>query len=124
MVELAADIVAFCVVAAAVVAAVTALDAVWFSFGSWLEAVPGRPGRVWTLLGTTAAVLVLLAWRSLSPVTLAAAAGGAVLLGVAVGILRIKDRWPAASVWLIWLTWWGWLLGLIAVVLHAQGRLP
>ncbi len=84
MVELAVDIVAFCIVAAAVLAAVAALGAVWFSFGHWLEAVPGRARRFWTLLGIAVAALVLLAWRSLSPTTLAAAAGGAVLVGVAV----------------------------------------
>ncbi len=124
MVELAVDIVALCIVVAAGIAALAILGAVWFSFGHWLAAAPGRPRRVWTLLGITAAVLLLLAWRSLSPATLAAAAAWAVLVGLAVGILRIKDRWPAVSVWLIWLTWWGWLLGLLAVVLHERGWLP
>jgi len=125
MVELAIDIVAFCIVAAAVVAALTVLGAIWISFGQWLEVVPGRPRRFWSTLGTVLAVLVLLAWHSLSPATLAAAAALGVLVGVAVGICMALDwlgwRWKVAAVWL---TWGALVLGLIAVVLHGEGRLP
>ncbi len=125
MVELAVDIVAFCIVAAAVVAVLAALGALWLSFGQWLGAVPGRARRFWMFLGIAVAAVVLLAWRSLSPTTLAAAAGCAVLVGVAVGICLMLDRlgwrWKVAAVWL---TWGALVLGLVAVALLEQGRLP
>ncbi|MHB1870890.1 MAG: hypothetical protein ACYCT1_08555 [Steroidobacteraceae bacterium] len=125
MVELAVDIVAFCIVAAAVVAALAVLGAIWISFGQWLEVVPGRPRRFWSTLGTVFAVLVLLAWYSLSPSGLAAAGAWIALTGVAVALCMALDRlgwrWKVAAVWL---TWGALVLGLIAVVLHGEGRLP
>jgi hypothetical protein len=101
------------------------LGAIWLSFGQWIEAVPGRPRRFWSTLGTVVAVMALLIWHSLSPATLAAAAAFAVLVGVAVAICLALDllgwRWKVAAVWI---TWGALVLGLVAVLLLEQGRLP
>jgi hypothetical protein len=125
MVELAVDIVAFIIVVAAGIAALAIAGSICSAFGEWLEAVPGRSRRFWSTLITVVTVLVLLAWHAVSPSTLGAAAGLAALVGIAVAICAALDRlgwrWKVAAVWL---TWGALLLGLIAVVLHDQGRLP
>ena len=125
MVELAVDIVAFCIVAAAVVAVLAIVGAIWLNFGHWLDAIPGRRKRFWTLLGTALAILGLLAWHSLSPATLIAATALAVLVGAGVGICLVLDRlgwrWKVAAVWI---TWAALLLGLLGIVLHLRGWRP
>ena len=124
MVELAVDIVAFCIVAAAVIAAVAILGAICSPFGEWLDAAPGRRRRFrwafWSLL--TLAIGAL--WWASSRASFVVAVALAGIVGIAAGILRIKDRWPAVGVALVWLTWWGLLLGLIAAVLIGEGHLP
>ena len=123
MVELAVDIVAFCIVATAVIAAVAILGAICSVFSEWLGAVPGRRRRVrrgfWTLL----ALAIGAVWWANSRASFVVAVALVGIVGIAAGILRIKDRWPAVGVALVWLTWWGLLLGLIAAVLIGEGRL-
>lgn len=125
MVELAVDIVAFCIVVAAGFAALAIVGSICSAFGEWLEAAPGRSRRFWWTLGAVLAVLALFAWYSISPSTLGAAAGLGALVGIAVAICAALDRlgwrWKVAAVWL---TWGALLLGLIAVVLRGEGRLP
>ena len=125
MVELAVDILAFCIVVAAAIAAVAILAAICSAFGKWLDAAPGRRRRFRVALGASVALPVLLAWHSLSPATLAAAAALGALVGVGVGICLALDwlgwRWKVAAVWI---TWGALVLGLLAVVLHGEGRLP
>lgn len=124
MVELAVDIVAFCIVAAAVIAAVAILGAICSVFSAWLDAVPGRRRRFrWATWATLALTFGALWWTTSRATFLAAAVWGAVI-GVAAAILRIKDRWPAVGVALVWLTWWGLVLGLVATVLREKGWLP
>ena len=124
MVELAVGIVAFCIVAAAALAALAILGAMCSAFGRWLDAAPRRRqrfrGATWSMLALTFGAL----WWTTSRATFLAAAVWAAVIGVAVVLLRIKDRWPAAGVALVWLTWWGLVLGLIAAVLSGEGRLP
>ncbi len=124
MVELALDILAFCIVAAAAIAAAAILGAMCSAFGQWLDAAPHRRQHfrrpTWSTLALTFGAL----WWTTSRATFLAAVVWAALIGVAVGILRIKDRWPAVGVALVWLTWWGLLLGLIATVLREKGWLP
>lgn len=124
MVELAVDIVAFCIVAAAAIAAAAVLGAMCSAFGRWLDAAPRRRQRfrraTWSTLALTFGAL----WWANSRATFLAAAVWTALVGVAVAILRIKDRWPAVGVALVWLTWWGLVLGLIAAVLREKGWLP
>lgn len=95
MVELAVDIVAFCIVAATVVAAVMILGVLCSPFIEWLDAAPGRRRRFWTVVGAGVALPVLLAWYSLSPSGLAAAR--ARVLGAAQWshprALRLRARW-------------------------------
>lgn len=123
MVELAVDILAFCIVAAAVIVAVAILGAICSAFSEWLDAVPGRRRRVrWAFWSLLALAIGALWWGSLRASFVVAVALAAIV-GIAVGILRIKDRWPAVGVALVWLTWWGLLLGLIAAVLIGEGRL-
>lgn len=125
MVELAVDIVAFCIVVAAGIAALAILGAICSAFSAWLEAAPGRRKRFWWTIGAVIGVPVLLAWHSLSPSGLAAASACVVLLGIAVGICLALDRlgwrWKVAAAWI---TWGALLLGLLAAVLRGEGRLP
>lgn len=124
MVALAVDIVAFCIVAAAVLAAAAALGAICSAFGRWLDAARGRRHRFrWSFWSAVALAFGAL-WWSTSRTTFLAATVWAALIGIAVRILRLKDRWPAVGVALVWLTWSGLLLGLIAAVLRAKGWLP
>ncbi len=126
MVGLAVDIVSFCIVGAAVIAAVVVaaaiLDSICSVFSEWLDAAPGRRRRVrrafWSLLALGIGAL----WWATSRASFLVAVALAAIVAIAVGILRIKDRWPAVGVALVWLAWWGWLLGLIAVVLIEEGR--
>lgn len=128
MIDLALDIVAFCVIGAAAVAAFAIVASICGAFSEWLGAVPGRRTRARWLIGTVITAGVLLIWHAASPAglaTVAALTGAlAALVGLAVGILLIKDRWPVVGVVLTWATWWGFLLGLLAVVLRAKGWLP
>ena len=122
--ELAVDIVSFCIVAAAVIAAVAILGAICSVFSEWLDAALGRRRRVrrafWSLL---ALAIGALWWaNSLGSFVVAVALAG--IVGVAAAILRIKDRWAAVGVAFVWLTWWGLVLGLVAAVLIGEGRLP
>lgn len=124
MVELAIDIVAFCIVAVTVLAVVAILGAICSPFNEWLDAAPGRRKRFWRGLWSLLALAIAALWWATSRATFLAVVTWGALIGVAVGILRIKDRWPAVGVALAWLTWWGVLLGLIIVVLRGSGRLP
>lgn len=108
----------------AVIAAVAILGAICWAFSGWLDAAPGRRKRFWRASWVLLALTIGALWWATSRTTLLVAVAWGALVGVAVGILRIKDRWPAVGVALAWLTWWGWLLGLLAVVLHATGWLP
>ena len=122
MVELAIDIVSFCIVAAAVIAAVAILGAICSVFSEWLDAAPGRRRRVrrafWSLLALAIGAL----WWATSRASFLVVVGLAAIVAIAAAILLIKDRWPAIGVALAWLTWWGFLLGMIAIVLIAEGR--
>ena len=126
MVDLAIDIVSFCIVAAAVLAAVIAAAAILgtmcSAFDRWLDAAPGRRRRVrrafWSLLALGIGAL----WWATSRASFLLALGVAAIVALAAGILLIKDRWPVVGVALVWLTWWGFLLGMIAIVLIAEGR--
>ena len=123
MVEVAIDIVSFCIVAAAVIAAVAILGAICSVFSEWLDAAPGRRRRVrrafWSLLALGIGAL----WWASSRASFLVVVGLAAIVAIAAGILLIKDRWPAIGVALVWLTWWSFLLGMIAVVLIEEGRL-
>ena len=126
MVELAVDIVSFCIVAAAVIGAVIAtvaiLGTMCSAFDRWLDAAPGRRRRVrrafWSLLALGIGAL----WWATSRASFLVAIALAATVALAAGILLIKDLWPAIGVALVWLTWWGFLLGMIAIVLIAEGR--
>ena len=122
MVELAIDIVSFCIVAAAVIGAVAILGAICSVFSEWLDAAPGRRRRVrrafWSLLALGIGAL----WWATSRASFLVVVGLAAIVAIAAAILLIKDRWPAIGVALAWLTWWGFLLGMIAIVLIAEGR--
>ena len=128
MVELAVDIVSFCIVAAAVIAAViagvTILGAICSVFSEWLDAALGRRRRVRRAFWSVLAIAIGALWWASSRATFLVAVALAAIVAIAAGILRIKDRWPAVGVAFVWLTWWGLVLGLVAAVLIGEGRLP
>ena len=127
MVDLAIDIVSFCIVAAAVIAAVIAgvaiLGAICSVFSEWLDAALGRRRRVRRAFCSLLALAIGAFWWGTSRTSFLVVVALAAIVAVAAAILRIKDRWPAVGVALVWLTWWGFLLGLIGAVLIEEGRL-